>query len=220
MKFKTYRRLDLLIIAILSFGMELLATYLTNNFLPTIAPYPVVGLLLALVATTRWGLEGLIVAPFSVLGNFISGKFMIPQKILRDSYNLLWIIGILYVSSLVSALLLYKKNGWKQYTSKISSILSLDAIIIVSSLTLTTLGMIFYNVIVGTGLNFVGIGQLLYSTLLYGSVGYVVLILGSLVLKSQGVLVNVKEKMISECNERKNEEKYYSTVKKTDDENK
>lgn len=122
--------------------------------------------------------------------------------------------------SLVSALLLYKKNGWKQYTSKISSILSLDAIIIVSSLTLTTLGMIFYNLIVGTGLNFVGIGQLLYSTLLYGSVGYVVLILGSLVLKNQGVLVNVKEKMISECNERKNEEKYYSTIKKTDDENK
>ena len=80
--------------------------------------------------------------------------------------------------------------------------------------------MIFYNLIVGTGLNFVGIGQLLYSTLLYGSVGYVVLILRSLVLKSQGVLVNVKEKMISECNERKNEEKYYSTVKKTDDENK
>ena len=220
MKFKTYRRLDLLIIAILSFGMELLATYLTNNFLPTIAPYPVVWLLLVLVAITRWGPEGLIVAPFSVLGNFISGKFMIPQKILRNSYDLLWIVGILYISSLVSALLLYKKNGWKQYTSKASSILGLDAIIIAFALILTTLGMILYNLIIGTKLNFAGIGQLLYSTLLYGSVGYVVLVLGSLVLRSQGVLVNVKEKMISERNERKNEEKYYSTIKKTDDENK
>lgn len=220
MKFKTYRRLDLLIIAILSFGMELLTTYLTNNFLPTIAPYPVVGLLLTFVAITRWGVEGLIIVPFSVLGNFISGKFMIPQKILRDSYNLLWIVGILYISSVVSALLLYKKKGWKRFTSSSSSLLGLDAIIIGTALVLTTLGMVLFNLFAGTKLNFAGVGQLLYSTLLYGSIGYAVLILGSLVLRSQGVLVNVKEKMITERNEVKNEEKYYSSIKKENNENK
>lgn len=220
MKFKTYRRLDLLIIAILSFGMELLTTYLTNNFLPTIAPYPVVGLLLTFVAVTRWGVEGLIIVPFSVFGNFISGKFMIPQKILRDSYNLLWIVGILYISSVVSALLLYKKKGWKHFTSSSSSLLGLDAIIIGTALVLTTLGMVLFNLFAGTKLNFAGVGQLLYSTLLYGSIGYAVLILGSLVLRSQGVLVNVKEKMITERNEVKNEEKYYSSIKKENNENK
>ena len=59
MKLKTYRVVDLAMISILAFGIELLTTLCVNMFIPNIRPFPVIGMLLALVAITRWGWIGI-----------------------------------------------------------------------------------------------------------------------------------------------------------------
>lgn len=214
MKFKTYKKVDLAALCILAFVIEILATYAASAFIPTMAPYPVIGALLTLVAITRWGPIGLIVGLFSTLGNFLCGILWLPQEVLRSGYYYTWVIGLFGNLSVACVLPLFKKKGREYYFKTIGNLKNLLLTIILTDFLVSFIILFFYNVFSGTLSDkfFSGVAQIILAAFTYGAFGYLVLIIGTLVLRSQSVLVDVKAKILSNQRENESEKKYYSKI--------
>lgn len=214
MKFKTYRMIDLIMLIILAFGLELLTTYVTNSFLGTIRPYPVMGLLITLIAVSRWGKVGLIVIPFSALGNYISGHFMLRTVKFREMYN--WIYFIFAnISNLAASvsLLFYKKKNQSEIIKDSGSCIKLIISICIINYVANIITSLFLA-LVTSNLELSTFGTILYTQLFWNVVGYVVLFIGFMILRKQEVCFNVKEKLLEVQKERIDENKYYNDIKR------
>lgn len=211
MKLKTYRVVDLAMISILAFGIELLTTLCVNMFIPNIRPFPVVGLLLTLVAITRWGWIGIIVIPINTLANFIMGRFAIPAINYRQSYDWLsFLFTMIATASSMVALIWYKKKGIKKiYKDKITTI-NMVGTIILTNLIMCVMYSAFGNVISGGIVSATDFGARVLGMLLYNAFGYVILLIGTLLLSRQDVLYDVKTRLIEQKEDRENERKYYN----------
>lgn len=214
MKFKTYRIIDLIMLIILAFGLELLTTWLTNSFMGTIRPYPVMGLLITLIVVSRWGPIGLIVVPFSAFGNYISGHFMLRTEKFREMYN--WIYFILANISNLSAgisLLFYKKKNQNEILKDTGSCIKLIISICIINYVANIITSLFLAIVTSNieGSTF---GTILYTQLFWNVVGYVVLFIGFFILRKQEIFFNVKEKVLENKKERNDEIKYYNDIKR------
>ncbi len=214
MKFKTYRMIDLIMLIILAFGLELLTTWLTNSFLGTIRPYPIMGLLITLIAVSRWGPIGLIVIPFNAFGNYISGHFILRTVKYREMYN--WIYFIFANISNLSAgisLFFYKKTNQNEILKDSGSCIKLIISICIINYVANIITSLFLA-IVTSNVDASTFGAILYTQLFWNIVGYVVLFIGFFILKKQDVLFNVKEKLLATQKERIDESKYYNDIKR------
>lgn len=214
MKFKTYRMIDLIMLIILAFGLELLTTYLTNSFLGTIRPYPILGLLITLVAVSRWGVLGLVVVPFNAFGNYISGRFMLRTVEFREMYN--WIYFIFAnISNLAASisLLFYKKKNQNEILKDSGSCIKLIISICIINYVANIITSLFLAIVT---LSFESstFATVLYTQLFWNVLGYVVLFIGFLILRKQEVCFNVKEKLLANQKERIDESKYYNDIKR------
>lgn len=212
MKFKTYRRLDLIILAVLAFGVELMATFAANAFVHGIRPFPVVGMLLTLVAITRWGWRGIIIIPINALANLIIGRFAIVSINYRDTYDFLsYLVSVISTSSILVAFLWFKNKGQKEIFKDKGTLLLMLGSTIIINLILCVLFSSTYYLIDGTStLSPKSIGARFLGMALYNSFGYVVLILGAFILSSQGVMNDAKQSLIEKKQEKINEDLYYS----------
>lgn len=214
MKFKTYRIIDLIMLIILAFGLELLTTYLTNSFLGTIRPYPILGLLITLVAVSRWGLIGLVVVPFNAFGNYISGRFILRTVEFREMYN--WIYFIFANISNLSAsisLLFYNKKSQNEILKDSGSCIKLIISICIINYVANIITSLFLATVT-SNIESSTFGTILYTQLFWNAVGYVVLFIGFLILRKQEVCFNVKEKLLANQKERIDESKYYNDIKR------
>ena len=211
MKLKTYRIVDLIMISALAFGIELLTTLCVNMFIPNIRPFPVLGMLMALVAITRWGWIGIIVIPINTLANFIMGRFAIPAINYRESYDLVsFLVTMLSSTSSLIALIWYKVKGIKNlYKDKIATV-NMVGTIIFTNLVICVLYSALGNIISGGSITLKDFGARVLGMLLYNAFGYLVLLLGSLLLARQDVFYDVKTRLIEARDERENERKYYN----------
>lgn len=211
MKLKTYRIVDLIMISALAFGIELLTTLCVNMFIPNIRPFPVLGMLMALVAITRWGWIGIIVIPINTLANFIMGRFAIPAINYRESYDLVsFLVTMLSSTSSLIALIWYKVKGIKNlYKDKIATV-NMVGTIIFTNLVICVLYSALGNIISGGSITLNDFGARVLGMLLYNAFGYLVLLLGSLLLARQDVFYDVKTRLIEARDERENERKYYN----------
>lgn len=211
MKFKTYRIVDLIILIVLSFGLEILCTWLENSFLGRIRPYPVLGLLFTLIAVSRWGWIGLIIAPFNAVGNFIAGRYMLRTTSLRDTYTFLMLCLAIISNLTVSIYYLIKqKKGINSNFHSISDCLTNAIQIVVINYIINFL--LFYIASLFDGVSaqgMDGIGAVLLSQLLFSIVGYIVLVIAVPILGNQGTLDNVKKKLLELKKEREHEKQYY-----------
>ncbi len=211
MKFKTYRVIDLLILCILAFGIELLTTPCVNLFVPTIRPFPVLGLLLTLVAVTRWGLLGIIVVPFNTLANFLMGRFVLNAINYRASYDFLsFIFTMIATLSALIALLWYKKKGNRGLYKDYGSMLGMIGTIVLVNLLICVLYSAVGNSINGGSFSLDDFGARCLGMFLYNAFGYIALLIGTFILSRQDVLCNVKERLLEKKEERDNESQYYT----------
>ena len=211
MKLKTYRIVDLIMISALAFGIELLTTLCVNMFIPNIRPFPVLGMLMALVAITRWGWIGIIVIPINTLANFIMGRFAIPAINYRESYDLVsFLVTMLSSTSSLIALIWYKVKGIKNlYKDKIATV-NMVGTIILANLIICVMYSVLGNIISGGSFSIKDFGARVLGMLLYNAFGYVILLVGTLLLAKQDVLYDVKTRLIEQKEDRENERKYYN----------
>ena len=198
MKFKTYRIIDIIILIVFAFGLEILCTWLENSFLGRIRPYPVLGLLFTFIAVSRWGWIGLIVAPFNALGNFIAGRFMLRTTDIRSTYTFL-MLCLATISNLtisITYLIKQKKNISKNYHLIFDCMSDAFQIILINFLVNSILYYLRSLMVGIQSQGFEGIGAVLLSQFLFNFVSYLVLVVALPILGNQGTLDNVKKKLL------------------------
>lgn len=211
MKFKTYRIIDLLILCILSFAIELLTTPCVNLFIPTIRPFPVLGLLLTLVAVTRWGLLGIIVVPFNTLANFLMGRFVLNAINYRATYDLSsFIFTMISTLAVLVSFLWYKKKGTRELYKDYGSMLGMLGTIVLVNLLVCVLYSLIGSLMSGGNFSLDDFWARCLGMLLYNVFGYLALLVGTFILSKQEVLADVKEKLLKKKEEQENEKQYYT----------
>ncbi len=219
MKFKTYRIMDLTVLSVLTFVIEMVATFCVNGFFHGIRPFPVIGMLMTLISISRWGVLGVIMIPISVLANFLCGRFIIVAYNYRPTYDLISVvISLLITSSVLIAFAWFKKYGRKETFKDIFTMFSLIGTTILISLGLSVLFSsinYFYQNVDNIAKDF---GARVLGMFLYNSCSYIVLLIFTPLLAKQDVLIDVKKNLIDKKRERQNEDLYYS--KKQGDEKK
>ena len=188
MSLKKYMLIDLLITGIIGMIVEFLGVFVFNKMIyATIVPFAI-SLLIMMISTTRWGSKGLVLVPFLALSTVLSGKFINPTEALKVFYD--W---KLYVSLLVSLstfslnycwFYIRKKKEIKETMGSMAGLACLD--ILVSTVML----VLVYYLLTGS--------MFILAFPVWSLYGYAMLILGTCILFTQGVLVNVKEKIIEE----------------------
>lgn len=178
--------IDLIMISIVGFIIEALGIYVFNKMIYATVMSGSFSLLIMLLATTRWGAKGLVVAPVLALGTIISGRFFIENPDLRSNYGWeLYIASTISLLSLAINCLWFKKKNYRvtyRYASNIFILVLID--IVISLVTLSIVYLIFKQTFQ------------LFGFLIWNSLGYVVLCVGAFALKGMGVMVNVKQNII------------------------
>lgn len=183
MSLKKYMLVDLFITGCIGIVVEFLGTYVLNKIIyATIIPYAI-SLLIMMVATTRWGSWGLLIAPFIALSTVLSGRLINPHEQFRALYD--WKLYLSLIFSLLTFSLNYFwfkfRNNKKETMGSLVILAIMD--IIVATLVLVLMYYLFtFN-------------NLIMAFPVWGLYGYAILIIGTCILFTQGVLVNVKKSL-------------------------
>ena len=175
--------IDLIIMGVIGFAIEALGIYIFNQMIYATIITSSFSLLMMLMATTRWGWKGLVLAPVLALATVISGKYFITNPNFRPNYD--WQLYVAVLFSLLAFavnVIWFKKKNYRQTYSKVSNIFILVLIdIVVSQITLS----IVYLILKQTFQLFAFFAWNLFS--------FVVLFVGALALRAMGVMIDVKE---------------------------
>ena len=188
MSLKKYMLIDLLITGIIGVIVEFLGVFVFNKMIyATIVPYAI-SLLIMMISTTRWGSYGLVLVPFLALSTVLSGRLINPTVAFRDSYDFK-----LYISLFVSLSTFSLNYCWFDFRKKrkiketMGSMAGLACIDIVIA---TIMLVLVYYLLTGN--------MFILAFPVWGLYGYAMLILGTCILFTQGVLVNVKQKILDD----------------------
>ena len=201
--------IDLIILSVIGFVLEmLLIRFLPGLVLPGTA-FIFTSMLVMIMAVTRWNLWGLIIIPIICLAPMVGGTWMDAQR-LRDIYSFQY-DWQLYVSMVIGYLSLgvnvffYKKNTKKI----ISSPFKMIGLVLLDYILFSIIQFIAYRLLTCNG-NILHRGQLLNSLgedkiceyieggMLYNLFGLTITVVGLLILRSQGAVSNVKQKLIDD----------------------
>lgn len=196
MSLKKYMWIDLAMLAVIGFAMELLGVYFLNMLLIAKIVTTVISTLIMFVAVFRWGYKGLILAPILASATIISGLWMNPRVDYRQYYDWrLYIACILQLLSFSVNILWFK---WiKDETGTCKKLYSLFGLCAIDGI-ISILVLSFSYFLISRRF-------LLYEFLAWDAIGYAVLMIGAFILSRQGTLVNVKKKMEAEKEEKKND---------------
>lgn len=174
--------IDLIIMGIIGFAIEALGIYIFNQMIYATIITSSFSLLMMLMATTRWGWKGLVLAPVLALATVISGKYFITNPNFRPNYDWQLYVAILFsLLAFAVNIVWFKKKNYRQTYSKVSNIFILVLIdIVVSQMTLS----IVYLILKQTFQLFAFIAWNFYS--------FVVLFVGALALRAMGVMIDVE----------------------------
>lgn len=191
MSLKKYMFIDLLMTGIIGVAVEFLGVFVFNKMIPaTIIPFAI-SLLIMMISTTRWGSRGLILVPFLALSTVLSGKLINPTEALRTCYD--W---KLYVSLIVSLSTFSLNFCWFDFRKKRNikeSMGSMVGLAILDIVIATIMLVSVYYILTGNP-------SYILAFPVWGFYGYAMLVIGTCILFTQGVLVNVKQKLLDEKN--------------------
>lgn len=191
--------LDLLFLGIIGCVIEVVGIYAFNKMIYASMITSAVSLLIMFVATTRWGIKGLILAPFLALATVLSGRFLIhiTEEInFRSNYD--WRLYIAITCSLLSFAinsLWFKKISHKEtfkYKGKMMLLVVID--ILVSQIVLSFVYLVLRRTFLILG----------FAT--WNMFSFIIFIVGAFVLSGQNVLVNIKENLLEVEQFKKEEE--------------
>ncbi|MGM9971724.1 MAG: hypothetical protein ACI35W_04885 [Anaeroplasmataceae bacterium] len=201
MSIKRYMVIDFITLFVIGTIVELIAMYIIPRSIPASAPYYCVSVLVILVALSRWGVKGLILAPVMACVSFLSGKLL---GVYKGNYDL-----TLFLSDLVGflgcsvVLLFRKKNKKEALFGEISSTIGQVLLTLVIVIILQTIVVCLMNLDIDV------LGTFGYIAIQDAS-GMVVTLIMIIPLRHQQVLLDVKKDLISKSEEKEMERKYYS----------
>lgn len=205
--------IDLTMLIIIGTIIEVLGVYLLGSAFILTTPLYAIGLLMTIIALSRWGIKGMIGAPIFAIAGFIAGKFLIPNYINSDGvsvtrgfYNIPVLLGlIISYSSCLICLVFYKKKTQEQVLKKRSlgygMIFCVWALAILLQVIFTTLFWNNWNSI------FVILNRVVFSNIF----SLILMLVLYEVLNSQKVLNDVKKKFLELKKEMKYEDDYYKS---------
>ena len=201
--------IDLLLLSVIGFVLELLCTRLLHGLVLPGTSFMFLSLLIVFIAIARWNLFGLIIVPIICLATMVGGSLIDIPK-LRDIYSFTY-DWQLYVSMVIGYLplginvLFYKKDTKKIISSpfKMMGLCLLDYIIfsivqLFAYRCLTCNGDILHQGQLVNSLGQVYICNNIESGAVYNLFGFTIAIIGLLILRSQGAVANVKQKLIED----------------------
>ncbi len=199
---------DLLLLGGLGFALEALTQRFGYIVIPC-SPFSYFSLLIMFMAVTRWNLFGLILAPLLAFATILGGMFVEANDV-AAVYN--WQAYLSIFAGLLAFginVVFYKKNT----TKIISSIPKVVGLIFLDYLLFNLIQLIVYRLLTFNGDPFHqgirevinnGTGEVV-NVIAYGERGLVynlfalaVLTVGVFIFRSQGVLCNVKQKLIDD----------------------
>lgn len=194
---------DLLMLAVLGALLEGIATALSGMALQC-PPSFTISFLVLFVAIARWNLWGLTIAPILVVGTILGGKnnFYDAMAAMYD-----W---RLYVSALVGLLtlglnvIIFKKNGTKKsiLNNWLLVVMILCNYVIYNLIQGATYWLCTRNVngqiLYDTGKKVINICQWAINGYAYNLMGLAFAFVGVIILRSQGVVNNVIDKLIDD----------------------
>ena len=188
MSLKKYMLIDLLITTVIGMIVEFFAIFVFNKMIyATIIPFAV-SLLIMMIATTRWGSYGILVVPFIALATILSGRLINPTDDLKVLYDWKLYISLLFALSTFSLNYCWfdyrKKHNHKNTMGSMVLLGIIDAVI--ATLMLALVYYIFTS------------NMFILAFPVWSIFGYALLILGTCILFTQGVLINVKDKFLEE----------------------
>ena len=195
MSLKKYMLIDLTILGFVGAVLEGITSYYCFYSFAGHIPTTVVSLLIFFLAVTRWNWWGLILAPVLVFGNLIgalavdSGDLTNYKVIFDIQY---FISNVIALSTTSLVVLVFKKLG----TSKVIKSTGL--------LIATCFGIFAAYEVVRTASYWIIGGRYLeiFNSTVFNLLSLIILIIGSLIIRLQGSLTNVKEKMLEDNRER------------------
>ncbi len=204
MNLKTYKYVDLTFLLFIGVITEVVGSYLVNLFLPTVIPVFVASFTLFYVAIMRWGKIGIILIPIQSLVTYLCALYVIPNKTLAEGYVLLHQNYLTIIAFNISAvLLLVFKRDEKNFSSFGMRMLGYSSIYLLG-VTLSSVSQMLFE-------------QNLFMAFLRTSIDqlmcFIISIVALEILRSQGVLKDVKKSFISRKEEAKFEKDYYDSKK-------
>ena len=204
---KTYMVFDLFILTAIGFVLEVFAikfgAVVFNG-----TPLSAFSLLVVFVAVVRWNWWGLLTVPFMALATILGGINIDYYYYYRMVYDWrLFLSLVLGLSVIGFNSIIFKKFKTKRILNNLGlflSIIVLDYVLMwlvqAGSYALMTIGAGDMTVVVqvGESTKEYSIRWFAESGIVYNLFGLAVLVIGSFILRSQGVLVNAKEKLIDD----------------------
>ena len=212
---------DLILLTVLGTAIEFALAKFCYLVIGVITPATYITLLVAFIAVTRWGFYGLITVPFLALGTALGGMTVSETPFVSEVYKFssnwqYYVSIVLGFSALTVNALLYKLKG----TGKIiSNTLVMILILIVDYVLFNVIQFISYrlltshNLIEGATTIFqyiningetvsININAYAERGLIYNLFGLASLFIGFFIFRVQGVICNVKDKLIADARNR------------------
>ena len=212
---------DLILLTVLSVAIEFALSKFCYLVIGVITPASYITLLVAFIAVTRWGFYGLITVPFLVLGTVLGGMAVSETPFVSEVYKFssnwqYYVSIVLGFSAFVVNALIYKLKG----TGKvISNTLLMILILIIDYVLFNVIQFISYrlltshNLIEGASTIFqyvngngdtvsININSYAEKGFIYNLIGFAVLFVGFIIFRTQGVVCNVKDRLIDEARNR------------------
>lgn len=209
MSLKKYMLIDMLMLGLVGALLEGVCTNGGYFVLAGHSPTMVISLLIMVLAITRWNWWGLILAPVLALGNYIGGLSINGVEGYNQIFNIQYYLSVtLGLLSSAIILLFYRFIGRKRITGNNMALFGLCLVVFI---LYEGVRFASYWIIGG---RYLGVLQ----ASLYDLIGLVVLVVGSIIVNLQGSLVNVKEKLIEENEERQARQKAQMELLNLDDE--
>lgn len=217
MSLKKYMAVDLLMLAMIGIIVEIVGMYAFSAMLNARMITTAMSILIMIVAVTRWGWKGLILAPILALATILSGRFLNPKPDYAVNYE--WQLYISSVAQLLAtsiSLLWFKKFKDEQTTFKsVGASLGFAAMNSVVSFIVLNIIYIIISLIIGKG--FVAF-NLIMGFMAWNAFGYVMAIVGTFILSRQGILINVEKELKRKKKEKREEEIFKMNLESEEDE--
>lgn len=214
MKLSTYRILDLIMLLVLGIFGEAIGTYIVSISLPINTPYCVVGMIVVIVAITRWKHYGLILIPFMSLANFITGKFFLVDSASIYYTGFRYLYTTLSYIPVLLCFKFYQKNTPTSIFKHFGSNVSIATAISVLQWVILYVGNVLeVELIYSEGESVILARLAQFANVGFGIVfSYLLIIIFGFIFSSQNVLVDVKQNLIDTKKEKEAEREYYSNL--------
>jgi hypothetical protein len=211
MSLKKYMLIDLTILGLVGAIIEGVGAYSCFYSFAGHTPTTVVSLLTLFLAITRWNWCGLIIAPVLVFGNFIgalsidSGDWEQYKMIFNFHY---YLSNLLAISTMSFIVILFKRNGTNNVIKSTGLLVGVNIGV-----------FILYEVVRNASYWIIGGRYLeIFNAGVFDLLALVILIVGCLIIRLQGSLSNVKDKILEANKERQERQKeHLITFEITDD---